>query len=420
MFPTRPPHFWLLAAILVTLAPHLAWAAGLPTFLGAPKGLAPTGDVIYEDYGEADIARAKGEPELQVGHHWYADLQLSDVAEDIDSKQLWPRLAASMRAAGWVAEVFDSNPPHVALRLATKERKAWADLWLFGARDLRLHLIEAAPQTLKHTFAQPGAKAEDLSDVNKPIPYLAPLAGSGFESGGTEPTAMEVTPPGGQETVLVGTRTILRRYTVASTLSNLQFVEVIRTALVAAGWQIVEAVHGTHKADAQVVAHYAQRGRDLWLVAHHGAGEYTYALADAGDRDLGAELKQSCRATLTGLFFDFDKATLRPESDGALQRAQAALKQNPTLDLEIQGHTDGKGTDAYNDKLSHERADAVLKWLTSHGVSADHLSAEGYGKRVPVASNATDAGRAKNRRVELVCKKGAAPRPPVEDANPEE
>ena len=77
------------------------------------------------------------------------------------------------------------------------------------------------------------------------------------------------------------------------------------------------------------------------------------------------------------------------------------MAANQTLKIEVQGHTDNVGNDAYNQTLSEARAKAVAAGLTQHGVAADRLSAKGYGKTKPVADNGSDEGRAKNRRVEI-------------------
>jgi outer membrane protein OmpA-like peptidoglycan-associated protein len=77
------------------------------------------------------------------------------------------------------------------------------------------------------------------------------------------------------------------------------------------------------------------------------------------------------------------------------------MAADKTLKLEVQGHTDNVGNDAYNQTLSEARAKAVATWLTQHGVAADRLTAKGYGKTKPVADNGSDEGRAKNRRVEI-------------------
>ena len=124
--------------------------------------------------------------------------------------------------------------------------------------------------------------------------------------------------------------------------------------------------------------------------------------ADQGEEDLGQVLEKECHVALTGVWFDFNKATLKPESDRALERVLALLRDDPALNLEVQGHTDSIGTDAYNETLSQDRADAVVAWLARRGVDDERLTARGYGETMPVADNGSDSGRAQNRRVEIV------------------
>jgi len=108
------------------------------------------------------------------------------------------------------------------------------------------------------------------------------------------------------------------------------------------------------------------------------------------------------KLVLEGVNFDFDKASLRQEDIGSLDNDVATLKSWGDVNIEVAGHTDSMGSDAYNMKLSQQRAEAVRNFLISRGVSADRLTAKGYGESQPVADNATDEGRFKNRRVELV------------------
>lgn len=107
--------------------------------------------------------------------------------------------------------------------------------------------------------------------------------------------------------------------------------------------------------------------------------------------------------TLRGINFDFDKADIRPDSKPVIDDAAKILTENPTIRVEIQGHTDGKGSDKYNLDLSERRARAVVKYLVENGgIDKSRLTARGYGKSKPIATNDTDEGRALNRRVEFV------------------
>jgi outer membrane protein OmpA-like peptidoglycan-associated protein len=104
---------------------------------------------------------------------------------------------------------------------------------------------------------------------------------------------------------------------------------------------------------------------------------------------------------LKNIFFDFDKATLRPESTNELERLTKLLNDVPTLKIEISGHTDSKGADDYNKTLSNNRAKAVLDYLVKAGIAASRLTSVGYGEEQPISTNDTDEGRQMNRRTEF-------------------
>jgi OmpA-OmpF porin, OOP family len=119
-----------------------------------------------------------------------------------------------------------------------------------------------------------------------------------------------------------------------------------------------------------------------------------------GDRvdAVGCSFKDEIK--LPGVVFETNKADLLPESIPVLEGAVATLKRYPDLGIEVAGHTDSRGSDAYNLDLSTRRAATVLKFLQDGGVS-NTVSSRGYGERQPVASNATEDGRQQNRRVVL-------------------
>ena len=100
--------------------------------------------------------------------------------------------------------------------------------------------------------------------------------------------------------------------------------------------------------------------------------------------------------------FDTGKATLKPEAFTEINRIKGLLDQDPGLKFEVQGHCDSTGSAATNDKLSQQRAEAIVAALVDLGISKDRLTAVGKGSKEPIADNSTDEGRAKNRRVEFV------------------
>lgn len=104
---------------------------------------------------------------------------------------------------------------------------------------------------------------------------------------------------------------------------------------------------------------------------------------------------------LRNVFFDFDKSILKNESHVELDKLAAYLKENQKLRIELGGHTDNQGSDAYNLSLSLDRAKAVYDYLVSKGIDSNRMSYKGYGATIPIATNETDEGRALNRRTEF-------------------
>ncbi len=99
--------------------------------------------------------------------------------------------------------------------------------------------------------------------------------------------------------------------------------------------------------------------------------------------------------------FDFDRYTVKPKFYPVLNQAVSILKKAPGLRMSIEGHADSVGTLSYNQALSEKRAESVMNYLVKKGVSRDRISIKGFGKESPVASNDTEEGRARNRRVVL-------------------
>jgi len=104
---------------------------------------------------------------------------------------------------------------------------------------------------------------------------------------------------------------------------------------------------------------------------------------------------------LNNIFFDFDKASLRPDSKPELERVVTVLKDNPSMKIEISGHTDNKGSATYNLKLSESRSKSVVDYLVSRGIELNRLTFKGYGFLKPIASNDSEEGRQQNRRTEF-------------------
>jgi outer membrane protein OmpA-like peptidoglycan-associated protein len=117
------------------------------------------------------------------------------------------------------------------------------------------------------------------------------------------------------------------------------------------------------------------------------------------------ETRDSARGLIVSMpdvLFDFNKYTLKPEARERLAKISGIVLAYPDLRLQVEGHTDSIGSDEYNQTLSEKRAETVLGYLVSSGVTPDHVTATGMGKADPVADNSTAAGRQLNRRVDMV------------------
>ncbi len=112
-------------------------------------------------------------------------------------------------------------------------------------------------------------------------------------------------------------------------------------------------------------------------------------------------IEANATIVLRNIFFDVNKSDIKPESVSELDKLVGLLKDNPTLTIQINGHTDNVGSAADNLKLSKSRAESVVRYLVGKGIPVSRLTAQGFGANVPVAGNNTEEGKARNRRTEL-------------------
>ncbi len=156
-----------------------------------------------------------------------------------------------------------------------------------------------------------------------------------------------------------------------------------------------------------------KNGRETWVeVSAYITDEWTLFIVEKGAMEqsvvgnaeaLASDIKSAGHVAIYGIYFDTAKAVVKPESDAAIAEIAKLLSATPSLAVHIVGHTDNVGPLDVNMKLSQARADAVVQVLVSkYAVAAARLRASGVGPLAPVASNDTEDGKAKNRRVELV------------------
>ncbi len=152
-------------------------------------------------------------------------------------------------------------------------------------------------------------------------------------------------------------------------------------------------------------------GKTAWVYLEASDGSYWVWVVEEqglvkkvvfGAEEMKAALDKDGRVVVYGIPFDTDKAALKMDSLKPLQEIIKLLQTDPTLRVEIQGHTDNQGAAVHNKELSQRRAEAVRNFLLLFGISDSRLTARGYGMERPIAPNDTEEGRAQNRRVELV------------------
>jgi OOP family OmpA-OmpF porin len=191
--------------------------------------------------------------------------------------------------------------------------------------------------------------------------------------------------------------------------SGLQIVRNHQNAVRKAGGSVVYE----DLRSATTVMRVSRDGKDVWIdlsapfghrydlviVEQEAMQQEIVANAEAWRKDLAS----AGHAVVYGIYFDTDKAVIKPESGPALQEIARLLSQDPKLSVYVVGHTDGTGVLDLNLKLSQARAQAVVEALTQqHKIAASRLQAHGVGPLAPVANNDAEEGRAKNRRVEIV------------------
>ena len=202
-------------------------------------------------------------------------------------------------------------------------------------------------------------------------------------------------------------------YQCSGKTSPLQVVRNAAAALQKAGYQTV-----FNGKDENEFLSLTTRKADQWVQVSASVGgdnnsvtSYTFkAIAvsamkqemEATAEAIASELQSSGRMALYGINFATNSAAITPDSDKVLAEIAKLLKDQPEWKITVEGHTDNVGAKAANQALSQKRAEAVVTWLSAHEIDRTRLAAAGFGDTKPVQDNATEEGRQKNRRVELV------------------
>jgi len=216
--------------------------------------------------------------------------------------------------------------------------------------------------------------------------------------------------PNAREKVPVEGKFTFITYGIANRKDEPSAVAVVRNyenAILKAGGKILNStpnwwVNGKIAKDGQEVWVEAERGNGaIWLRIVEKKAMTQYIVADAAA--MGGDLKSTGHVAVYGIFFDTNKAEVKPDSKPALEEIAKLMKKDLGLRLKVVGHTDMTGSLDANMKLSQARGEAVVQALVSqHGIAASRLKGFGVGPLCPVATNDSEDGKAKNRRVDLV------------------
>lgn len=235
----------------------------------------------------------------------------------------------------------------------------------------------------------PGVTPESFTDKDD-FPYLTPPPGARLKgtSHWKQPLTFAIGEKGTPRPVGSG---FIEKYDINDpTIAELELQQAYSAALEKGGWKVMPP----HTRSVSAV--YEKNGRTIYAYLTRAS----FQVADIGE-ELAAALAKGCAATVYGITFDFDKATLRPDSEPTLTQILKVLKDEPKLSVEIGGHTDNVGKPDYNLVLSDHRAATLRDWLIKHGIAASRLTSHGYGDAQPLVPNTTEENRALNRRVEL-------------------
>ncbi|HEY2094717.1 MAG TPA: OmpA family protein [Thermoanaerobaculia bacterium] len=358
-------------------------------------------NTTVEDFGTDTFRVGKADDPQTVevkGHHWAGSLYPpgpTSTWDRWDGVAVFKRVRAQLEASGFQLVFLNAgnDGAHGTFRRGNGAGATYVDLSLTNdAYSNSVAIVEPAAKARTLVLRPPAAQPETFTD-EQDFPYVTPLAGAELQKTGHDDGPFNAA-PADHDPQYVGSGTQSKMYHGPANVSPIDFSSTYDAAFRNAGWTVTE------NNGATVTAHYAKNGRDLWArVFQEGADVWDVTVADVGGGLKGA-LAKNCRVALYGINFDFNKATIRPDSEPVLQQVTSVMTSTPGA-FELGGHTDTVGGSASNAKLSQARAESVKSWLVAHGIAPARITAKGSGDTVPVVPNNSDANRARNRRVEL-------------------
>lgn len=394
----------LLAIVAIALSAIAGGASaapsGFPSAVTLPDSVRTKGDVKTENYGQVEFT-VRDKTEVVRGRKWMGFVHVQGFAAE--DRGYLDVLADAMEKAGWEVLLRDvpRNPPLVTLRRTVDKKEIWVSLEGLPG-EAALAVVERGAPAAALQLDAPITGIERVPP-NADFPFLKRFPGSQLRQTTRDDRPLLVALDPGKDPVQVASSMVQKEYRTLPGTGPLEIVVVYRDALKAAGWQIVEENTGVAVVDPNLTARYVKPPLELWVHVHATDG-YVLAVADAGAEraapKLKAELDRTCKVALYGVYFDFDKPTLRPDADPALGAIRKLLNDYPDLRIELAALGDDVGNREHNAKLAEARVNAVRGWLVAKGVPAERVSAKAPVEVQPVEGD-SPAARARNRRLEL-------------------
>jgi outer membrane protein OmpA-like peptidoglycan-associated protein len=368
-----------------------------------PLGTLPNympGDVIVRPYDAYEFKVRKGDDSETVnvlGRTCQSNYDIKQGVDVMSDLEIQSNYRAQLKKLG--AEILFDDDRDTYARLSKDGKETW--LYVYSQESsIEIHTVEKAP--LKLSLLPPSGKDYRL------LGHMPNYLPDDPEKRNFDKDTFKV--KDGDDTRDIEVRGAKYHVTYnikdgAQVLSDVEIQENYRAALRALGAQILFTDGRDTSARAEV------GGQTIWLYVY--SQETGIEVTAVEEKPFQASIKAPEASALkqaldkngrVALYvnFDFAKAALKPDAAPVIAQVVKLLKDNPSLKLSVDGHTDNIGGHDYNVKLSEQRAAAVVQALVAQGIARERLKSAGYGPDKPIADNSKEEGRSKNRRVELV------------------